>query len=54
MYILERAKIEGSYRNIKITLSWIHETYCSVLPREPHIPKSVGKESEKTKVTTAV
>jgi len=54
MCILERAKIDGSCRNIKITLSWIHGTYCSVLPREPDIQKSVEKESEKIKVTTTV
>jgi len=54
MYILERAKIDSSYRNIEITLSWIRGTYCNVLPREPDIQKSVQKESERTKITTAV
>ena len=50
MYILERAKIDGSYRHIKVTLSWIHGTYCSVVPRDPDMQKSVEKESEKIKI----
>jgi len=54
MYIIERAKIDSSYRNIEIKLSWIRGTYCSVLPREPDTQKSVEKESERTKLTTAV
>jgi len=53
MYILERAKIDSSYRNIKITLSWTRGTHCSVVPRDPDMQKSVGKEIEKTKITTA-
>ena len=49
MYILERAKIDSSHKNIKITLSWIRGTYCSVVPRDPDMQKSVEKESEKNK-----
>ena len=52
-YILEGAKIDSSCRNIKNTLSWICGTYCSVVPRDPDVQKSVEKESEKTKITTA-
>jgi hypothetical protein len=53
MYILERDQIDSIYRNIKNTLSWIGGTYCRVVPRDPHMQKSVEKEVEKTKVMTA-